>query len=51
MTSFSHRLVVIALALIVVTSALYSAVKFTSTWAAPDAGKVSFKGRRSRRSS
>ena len=40
------RLVVIALALIVVTSALYGAVKFTSTWAAPDAGKVSFKGQK-----
>jgi hypothetical protein len=46
MTSLSHRLVVIALALIVVTSALYGAVKFTSTWAAPDAGKVSFKGQK-----
>src|SRR5262245_15981206 len=44
----SSRLSVVlaAVAIVVLTAFVQGAVKFTSTWAAPDAGAVSFKGQK-----
>lgn len=46
MTNFTRRLAVASVCVVLVVTVTETAVKFTSTWAAPDARSISFKGKK-----